>query len=1565
MLDLPGYTISEKLHVREGMSFYRGHATNDRRPVIVKALDTRAATPLEISRLMREYEISRSVDIADIVQPSRLEQAGPVLALVTEDTGAIPLRSYLLNRSADLWNFLDIAVRLTESLVRLHQNGIIHGGLKPESILVHPHTKKIYLTDFGDASSPTLQTNQSPSSSSPGGAWEYIAPEQTGRLRVAIDHRTDLYALGVVFYEMITHRLPLQAAGPAEMIYAHIAQQPLPPIDSNPGIPLAVSAMIMRLLAKEKEERYQSAAGLLWDLKECRRQLLQTGIIQSFSLGQADRYARLRLPRKLYGREREMAALQAAFDRARDAQGGVVLVSGSPGVGKTTLIKESLQAMVQENGWFLTGKFDQLAKNIPYAPFAAAFGQLIRQLMTESQEELDRWKGRLSHALGRNCAVVVQIVPELEWILGKQPPADVLPPKEAEHRLCMLFADFVRLFAQRGHPLVLFLDDLQWADPDSVHLLKYLTEDANLRSLLFVGAFRETEVDAAHPLMELLQADHLQGYHEQRIALMPLGRDQVMQLVAETLHDSPENLAALTDVLYRQSGGNPFFLGQVLLLIHAEGLLSFDAQQGGWEWDLAAIQELQPGVDVLALLLRKLQRLPEDIQAVLKLAACMGNSFHLQTIAALRGQAIEEIADLLVPLVQQGLVIVAGDEKENPRESSVQEAAACEFRHDWVQQAVYALISADEMQQLHLHLGRFMLQQHAGDHALADNILTIMDHFNRSLPLIHDPVERARLAQYNLLAGQKAKASAAHVSALQYFRSGVSLLSPDSWGSSYALSHQLHLELAQAEYLSGNLEAAERLFDLCLSRASTELERAGIQGLKVTLYASMGKYTAAVEIGVQALASLGVKLPIHPHKWDYARELLRYKWHLLHKRIEDLAHLPEMQDPVQRKISELLTRLSSVTMSSYPDLYGFIILKTGNHAVRYGNNEMAAVGYLGYSITAGSILGDYQAGERLGRVCVQLVERYDRSLFKCVIYFVVGAFISHWTQHGRIGLDYLSKALSTGMESGDVLIIGYAHCMMLENRYILGVPLNEIAQELEEKREIARRLKHENLALNVAIYDRVVSALCGDRAKSLLVCGERLQPQTLRLSEKDQSSLATCYLWRMQLCYLAGDFRESLAAAQSLQPLSEAILGFIASAEYNFYHSLAITALLDQVAEAEQRILWKTLRKNQRQMKRWAKSCQENFLHKYLLVAAETARLRGKREQAMSLYEQAIRSARQNGYRQNEALANELAAKFHLQQGWERIAATYLRDACRGYGSWGASAKVRELAERYPSLLQGAFPQEEAPSGETYEGLWIPALTYDEVASSLDFHALGRAVENVSQETDTSRLLESLLEMTVQSAGADSGYFILEQDGELFIEAAKNSGCSQATVVSVPLEESQQLSRAVVRYVARTLETVVLNCGESIGVFAKDPYISALRSGSIACLPLLLQGIPVGVLYLENSLMSRVFSPDRLQALKLLSTQIAYAQRLGSYLEEDLGKTGTGGRGYPQLVEPLTERETEVLRLIAAGFSNKEIAAKLRLTLNTVKTHIKHIYGKLQANRRVQVVERAKELGVL
>lgn len=1543
MFILTGYVIKDKIFQNNKIILYRGCTVEGSMPVIIKVLKEKDVSPAGISELVNECEITRNLEIEGIVKPLRLEKAGDTYALVMEDLGGVLLSEYIKNSHVDIPTFLDIAVQLANILGELHQNCVIHRNLRPENILYYVNTGKVKIADFSRAYL-SKNENAMPVRGMLGTA-ENIPLNQTVCTEGILDYCSDYYSLGAVFYEILTG---------SSLKEGNIA-------NISPAVPPPLQNVILKLLSQVPDERYHSIYGIIKDLEECRRQWNLKGEISEFSPGKMDVSPRLELPSRLFGRKTEEKIIKTAFENACIGEGKFVLVSGYAGTGKTTLVNETLKPVAIEKGYFGYGKFDQLRKNIPYAPFAFALGSVIKQLMTEPKENLETWKKKILCALGRNGAVITALIPELETVIGKQPQVEELQPREAQNRFFLVFGDFIKVFAKKKHPLVIFLDDLQWADTSSLELIRYLCRDTGLTHMLFVGAYRNNEVGPEHPLSAALEGMRKDGTAIEEINLTPFSPSEAKEFVAAALNCSEEKAGTLAETLFRKTCGIPFFLGQLLKLIYKENLISFDLKEGCWQWEEQSIQQLKMPEDAAVLVLEKLQKLQVETQNILKLASCIGNYFDLKTLAAVCEMTGEQTASLLRPAVMEGLVLSISNLQ--PPDNSSEDVY--EFLHDIVRQEAYSLLSEEEKKKAHVKTGWSMLKN-TDRNQLNGKIMSILDHINRGLDLITDSSERIKLAQYNLVAGKKAKASGAYNPAVNFFRAGMELLPVNSWDQFYPLSYDLYLECAQCEYLAGEIFNAERLFDVMIQYVKTKLERAEVNSVKALLYAGTGKYEEAVNICINELNNLGIKVPANPGKLDIVREVLVYKWQMRNKSIADLAELPEIKNPVQNKVAQLLIGLILATCTSHPDLYAFAVIKAGNHAVKYGNTDTSSIGYLGYAITEGTGLGNYDVGDELGKMSISLVETAGRSFSKCIVYFTFGSLVSHWKSYWKEGQKYLEKAIQYAIESGNILIAGYSHCIILENQYLMGTILNKVWEQVQKSRNYAEKIKHENLANNVAIYGQAVSTLMGRSSSTFTGVEDIDESSYIKLIESDKAALATYYFSKMQLCYLFGDYFDALAAAEKVKSCEGAIMGLMLSAQFNFYHSLCIAAVYDKLSHREKRRCKNTLKNNQRMMKKWSHFCPENFLHTYLLVEAERARIFGRKQKAGELYDKAILAAQKNGCLNVEAVACELAARFYKADYRERISNAYISDAFHLYKKWGAEAKVQGLEREYPVLInESAAGKEEEMYDpvEILKSIFLSSHSNNE-EESFDTGAIQEVLRNICEESEPSKLLENFLELALKSTNADKGYLILENDDELFIEAIKDSK-NNTNFFNKPisLEKMPGLSRQVVRYVARTLEPIVVNDSKQAGIFAGDPYIANSEVKSIACVPLQLQGIPVGVLYLENSFMTGIFSKEKMELTKFLAGQMLYAKTMQSFLEQSASEIQKEVCLPPTV--SLTERELEVLYLIAAGLSNKEIGKKLDMTINTVKTHIKNIYGKLQVNRRVQVVTKAKELNLL
>lgn len=1553
MPELVGYTVGERLRDWDQAVLLRGRRLADGQAVLIKL--PWKHEPTSAARLRWEYQLACSLAAREIVPQPLLIDDGSIVALVVEDSQAILLRQWPQQPSPSprtrLAACLEIATQLAQALVCLHGQGLIHCDLRPERLMIHPHTLRLRLLDCGSTQLVSATPPAAPPPAASVGAVQFLSPEQTGHLPRPADQRSDLYALGLICYELLTGELPWREQTALGWLHAQVALPPRPPRQLLPEIPEVVSALVLRLLAKMPEERYQSALGLLHDLSHCRRQLQEGGQVISLQLGMADPPVRPRLPQQLFGRENELGQLRDAYAVAQRGERAAVFVSGPAGMGKTALIMRAIREFDGQPGLTICGKFDQLQSAAPYAAFTAALRDLTKQLLTGDPQELAEWTQRLIRALGRNGGLVTALVPELTAVIGPQPTPEELPPQEAQNRFLLVVVDLLRALARRGQPLVWFLDDLQWADSASLQLLNYLLQATALESLLLIGSVRENELAPAHPLRDMLQADQLAEPSLQLVRLSPLTAEQARRLVAAMLCDQGQQAGPLAEQLVSKSGGNPLLLSQLLLEIWEAGLLRFDHTLAAWRWQPEQIQQLPLRQDVLELFLERLRRVPSEALQLLQWAACWGNRFDLFSLSGSCGQPLGQVADCLLPASQAGLILALPESRG--------QQPVWEFMHDRVQQAVYAGMPPDQQKRCHLAIARWLLAVADGRE---ERTLLAADHFRRSWELLSDPAERLQVAAHQLQAGLQAKATGAYAAAHGYLCVGRQLLPTDAWQSAYQLWHDLHLELAQMEYLSDHLSVADELFDQVIAAAPSRFERTEVRCCQVVLQASRGQYAVAVRTGIGALAELGIQLPLPPSWPDYARELAVYRRQLSRclQLGTTVAASHTAGDRLQTLICELLARLACIISIHDPKAYLYMIAKFSNHAVRYGDHGLAAIGYLGYGIIAGSLFGRFAVGQSLAATGLQLAEA-GGSYEQCYANFVMGAIICHWRQPLSIGREYLQRAVEHGQAAGDLLLTGYACRFRMEHAYLSGQSLEVIADRVVSEQAQATSLRHEYLALNCRLYHQLVSCLQGAPGHPLTLSAFDFDEASfIQSMQRDQASQAAYYVLKLQLAFWAGDWPQAWAAAELATERLAAVTGFLITAEFGYYQSLLITATPQLPPPAEERRRQRLLKLNRRQLRRWAEHCPQNFRQKYLLVEAEAARRRGRWPIAITLYDQAIAWAERHGYQQDAALACELAAGFHREQGRAGLAQAYFEQACRGYAAWGAAAKVTSLRQRYPQLV--ALPAEQSLSAAVAPTSLPPSAAGSLPMTPIDLAVLRQAMQSVAAADDLDEMLQAFLAFALSCAGADKAALVLEQHGNLRVAAMRHAGDQPAAPArSTALARHRDLSWAVVRFVFRTLEITVFNPQQERTAFSTDLYLAQAGVQSVACLPINLAETPVGVVYLENSLLADAFRSERLELLTLLAAQLLTTRQLQDYRQAsaaDLLPTAP-------LAEALTGREQDVLRLIAAGLSVREIADHLGLTANTVKGYLKNVYGKLGANRRVQVVARAQRLGLL
>jgi PAS domain S-box-containing protein len=1471
MNELSGYVFSP---LREGdIALHRGSASG-LAPILLVAADESSRGCVE--RLEHEYALKAELDGGWAARPVALTHYNDRMTLVLEDPGGAPL-DRLLGQPLEVSHFLRIAIPLAGALRHVHERGLIHKDIKPANILVESASSSVWLTGFGIASRLPRERQAPAPPEVIAGTLAYMAPEQTGRMNRSVDSRSDLYALGVTLYEMLAGTLPFTAADPMEWVHCHIARQPMPPDERVAGVPEPLSAIVMKLLAKTGEERYQTAAGVEADLRRCLAEWESHGRIEPFSLGGCDVSDRLLIPEKLYGREREIDTLLASFDRVvANGTPELVLVSGYSGIGKSSVVNELHKVMVPPRGLFASGKFDQYKRDIPYSTLAQAFESLVRPLLSKSDAELASWRDALREALGPNGQIMVDLVPELKLIIGEQPAVPDFPPQDAQRRFQLVFRRFIGVFARPEHPLTLFFDDLQWLDAATLELLEDLLTRSDVQHLLVIGAYRDNEVDATHPLARKLQAIRNTGAKIHEITLAPLACEHLGQLLADALRRESKRVVPLAQLVHEKTGGNPFFAIQFISALAEEGLLRFDHDAACWSWNLDRIRAEGYTDNVVELMVGKLARLPRETQAALRQLACVGNAAEVTMLLIAFGTSEAQVHADLREAVRLGLV--------------ERQEGAYKFVHDRVQEAAYSLIPEASRAEAHLRIGRLLAAQTPLEKR-EELIFEIVNQLNRGAALIAAQDEREQLAELNLVAGKRAKASTAYAAAQTYITAGCALLPEDCWEHCYALTFSLEFHLAECEFLIGALVAAENRLAILSSRGRRLVDFAAVTCLRSSLYTTLDRSDRAVEVCLDYLRQVGIQWSARPTSDEVRQEYERIWQQIAGRPIKELADLPLMTDPECRATLDVLAAVLMPARITDDNLVCLTVSRMANLSLEHGNSDGSCIAYVWVgSMIAGPRFGDYQAAFQFGQLGYDLVEQRGLTRFQAGTYMSFGNVLLPWTRHVRAARDPLRRAFEAANQSGDLNFAASCCSQLNTNLIAAGDPLDEVQGEAERGLAFAQKMR----------FGIVIDVITGQLGLIRTLRGltptfgsfdeegfdERLFER--HLANNPALALAEDRYWirKLQARFFAGSYASAIVAAANAERLLWISRTVFEGAEYHFYAALARAAVCNAASAAEQAQLKEALAVDYRLLQEWADNCPENFANRAALVAAEIARLEGRELDAERLYEQAIRSAHVNGFIHNEALADELAAGFYAARGFDKIARVYLRDARYGYLRWGADGKVRQLEQLHPHLRDAPVPASRT-------------ATIGAPVERLDVGTVLKAAQAVSGEIVLGELIKTLLRIAVEHAGAGRGLLILCHGDEPQIAAEATTGRGQVEVALRQAAVSPaELPESLLHYVIRTRDSVILDDALAQNPFSADEYICQKHARSVLCLPLVKQSKLIGVLYLENNLASHVFTPARISVLELLASQAAIS------LEN------------ARLYNDLREREARIRRLV-------------------------------------------------
>jgi len=1478
---ISGYHLVEQLYCGSRTLVYRAIRETDQIPVVIKLLNRDYPSFSELLQFRNQYTIAKNLHLPGVVEAYTLEFYRNSYALVMEDFGGISLRDYAQKRSLTLVEILEIAIQITDILNALYQHRVIHKDIKPANVLIHPETKQIKLIDFSIASLLPRETQEIQNPKVLEGTLAYISPEQTGRMNRGIDYRTDFYSLGATFYELLTGKLPFECDDPMELVHCHIAKQP-PAINSK-EIPQVVSDIVMKLMAKNAEQRYQSAWGLKHDLERCLQQCQETGKIETFELGTRDVCDRFLIPEKLYGRETEVQTLLNAFERVANGTSELMLVAGFSGIGKTAVVNEVHKPIVRQRGYFIKGKFDQFNRNIPFSAFVQAFRDFMAQLLSESDAKIQEWKTQILEALGDNGQVIIEVIPELERIIGSQPPTPELSGIAAQNLFNLLFHKFIAVFTTKEHPLVIFLDDLQWADSASLKLMQLLVNESQLGYLLLLGAYRDNEVSPGHPLMLTLDEVRKAGTTLNTIRLAPLDKISLNQLVADTLVCSPKLAQPLTELVYQKTQGNPFFATQFLKALHQNELIIFDIQAGHWQCDISQVREVALTDNVVEFMAQQLQKLPTDTQSVLKLAACIGNLFDLATLAIVSESSETETATALWKALQEELIIPQSEVykfyvgAQQAISEATSQTVSYRFLHDRVQQAAYSLIPDEKKQATHFQIGQLLLQN-SSDIEQDEKLFEIVRHLNQGKDLITQPSDRQELAELNLVTGRKAKTSTAYAAAMVYLQTAMGLLTTDCWQNHYELTLNIYMATAEAEYLNLNFEQSLNLAEIAMQKATNLLDKVKIYELQMQIYIAQLEMVTAVDIGLQVLEKLTIDLLTI----DVEKELI-----IDLPNIDNLDNLPNMTDPYKLAAMQILKILCAPVFMAKPEIFPQIIITMINLCLEYGNSAISSFAYGFYGLL---LVGFSQLdrGYYAGLIALKLLDKFNAKELKSKVYNLFNSNIRTWKEHAKNSVDPLREGVQAGLEVGDFEWGGYCAANLCSYLFFTEDNLESAVRQQGAYVDLCINIKQE-IPIHFSQVWRQLGLNLQDRAADpLLLIGESFDEEKILpriIAAKSGTVLFVFYVAKTILVYLLGDSSQALKNVGLAQEQAGAAFGFMQVVVLNFYHSLTLLNCYDEVTVDEQKNYLEQVNINQEKMIFWADNAPEVNQHRYELIEAEKARILGINWQALELYDRAIAGAKENEYLQEEALANELAAKFYLEEGKEKVAAGYMQEAYYCYARWGAVAKIEDLEQRYPQLLQPILNQPKLRFNplETLATISHSSQTSSNsstnISDVLDFASIMQAAQALSSKIQIDELLGTLNQIILKTSGAETCALLLPHQDEWQIRAITHINPDNELPTTLlqtqPIDGSAVIPLKLVYYVKNTLETVVIEGGKTDIPGLMNDCTLEYQSQSMLCTPILDRGNLVGILYLEHRSTKGVFTRDRLLILHFLCTQAA------------------------------------------------------------------------------------------
>lgn len=1527
MQDMFGFDIQSKIVETRSATVFRGKKSGEEHSVIIKVLKTNSPSRADIARFKQEYDLIKQIDLDGVIKTyAVIINDDADFVLVQEDFNGDALSVVLNdNRPLGIGLFLNMAIQLAKALGAIHKQNVIHKAIKPHTILINSQNDRIKICDFGISAVLTGENSDIYNPAVIKETLPYISPEQTGRMNRTVDYRTDLYSLGATLYEMITGSKIFTTEDPLEIIHSHIAREPVSPVRINANIPEMVSGIIMRLLAKNAEDRYQNAFGLTADLKHCLRRIEDTGKIEPFTLGRQDISNRFILPKRLYGREKELNLLIALFERmnAGHREDGrragaveVAWITGGAGVGKSALINEIRKPIGARRGYFLSGKYEQFRKEYPYSAIAQAFQGLIKQLLSESDERIADNKKCVLDALGPNAQIIIDIIPEVELITGPQPNVPIIAPKEARNRFNLMFERFVGVFAKKESPILLFLDDLQWADSASLQLIANLATHPTIGYLFLVAAYRERDVPLNHLLLETLAVIDSAGCDAKHIRLMELEFSAIQQLIVDFFKCTPAEGRALAELTYAKTNGNAFFVNEFLHTLYSENLIQIDPDSG-WKWDIDQIRKMQVTENVVELMAEKISRLSMTVQEVLKICACVGNRFELDTISLLLYKPMEDVLPVLNYATDEGFIHLFD--------------GLYTFQHDRIQEAAYSLIPDSEKPFLHYQIGNLLRIKADTDNYHHGLIFSVVDHLNLGIDCIETVQERSALARMNFECGKRAKDSSAYVLALGYIDMGISLLSKTCWETDYELTLALYIEAIEVYLLIGEFDKIDQLTETAVRHARSVLDKVNIYKAKISALVAQEDIAGALSTGRQFATLIGMEST--GTKSELLKRYLTFRLAFLGKNDHELLNLPDMTDPVRLAAMEFGTYMGYALYNIAPQVLVSGVFRNVIESLKYGLAPEHANNYCAVGLALISGFGDIEAGYRFGKLGMQLSERPGARKLRSLTIYVFNTQIRHWKEHIKHTIKPYLEGYRLGLESGDLLFAADNLGMHDVHCFFAGYELSGLLLTIEKNCECIKNINQMQIYSKQMIILQGVLNLLGNNDDPRQLVGSAFDERksvSQWVETNNRLLLAAFHTMKMFIAMLFNEYEQAFEEAQNFKKYMDSVAGTIAFQQFPIMESLIICALYRKIGASERKTYLAVVKKHLKKVKKYARHAPENQLSAYYLIKAELARIQCHHKRAIKYYDLALTSSKTNDYIVPEMYISEFAANYYLEQHDQKMAMIYLINTVQCCRKWGAVAKLKQLQKLYPELM----PWRAETNGNAVYSSTLSITTGDRTSQIMDLAAVLKASQIISGEVALGSLLKKMMAVAMENAGAQKAFAILQDNSGLFVEAEGSIDDSETKVLeSIPVDKHPGVPAAIINYAARTKETLILNNAAEEGNYMYDPYVIRHKPKSVLCSPIVNQGRLNGLLYLENNRLSGAFTQERVTLLNTLSSQIAISldnAKLYLNLEEKV----------KQRTEALDVSNKELMAAKDALWGEMALAKKIQTVLLPQQPHI-------------------------